>query len=279
MEQEKEVAAKPVQLMSGWDPMEYLDSRSPTGDCLRRVRKDLKSLFKDPLPGIYCVPDSVHATLIHAIIVGPFGTPYEGGFFYFIINCPDNYPHEPPKVKLMTTGGGRVRFNPNLYSNGKVCLSILGTWSGPGWSIVQSLASILLSIQSLMNENPFHNEPGHQTADFRTVSSYNDCVRHETIRVAVCEMVDSKTSMHQSLPVELQDIVKTLFPGFIESYNITCTSNLHKDGQLFADPFREMRGQFSYGLMLENLKELECSIADFTIVENEGDSDSLKSNI
>ena len=54
-------------------------------------------------------------------------------------------------MKLLTTGGGTVRFNPNLYANGKVCLSILGTWSGPGWSPVQSLASVLISIQSLMN--------------------------------------------------------------------------------------------------------------------------------
>lgn len=42
----------------------------------------------------------------------------------------ENYPNEPPKVNLMTTGGGKIRFNPNLYSNGYVCLSLLGTWSG-----------------------------------------------------------------------------------------------------------------------------------------------------
>lgn len=63
---------------------------------------------------------------IHALITGPFDTPYEGGFFYFLIRCPPDYPIRPPRVKLMTTGGGQVRFNPNLYRNGKVCLSILG---------------------------------------------------------------------------------------------------------------------------------------------------------
>lgn len=36
----------------------------------------------------------------------------------------------PPVVKLVTTGGGTVRFNPNLYNDGKVCLSLLGTWHG-----------------------------------------------------------------------------------------------------------------------------------------------------
>lgn len=58
-----------------------------------------------------------------------------GGFFYFTISCPSNYPNEPPKVKFHTTGGGTVRFNPNLYANGKVCLSILGTWSGNSYPL------------------------------------------------------------------------------------------------------------------------------------------------
>jgi len=34
------------------------------------------------------------------------------------------------QVNLQTTGQGAVRFNPNLYNCGKVCLSLLGTWRG-----------------------------------------------------------------------------------------------------------------------------------------------------
>lgn len=37
------------------------------------------------------------------------------------------------QVQFLTTGNGSVRFNPNLYNCGKVCLSLLGTWSGPSW--------------------------------------------------------------------------------------------------------------------------------------------------
>lgn len=33
-------------------------------------------------------------------------------------------------MNLITTGNGAVRFNPNLYACGKVCLSLLGTWRG-----------------------------------------------------------------------------------------------------------------------------------------------------
>jgi len=51
---------------------------------------------------------------------GPEDTPYSGGLFTFDIMCPADYPNAPPKVNLATTGGGSVRFNPNLYNCGKV---------------------------------------------------------------------------------------------------------------------------------------------------------------
>lgn len=63
---------------------------------------------------------------VHALVTGPFDTPYEGGFFHFMIRFPPDYPHKPPRVKLLTTGHNSVRFNPNFYHSGKVCLSILG---------------------------------------------------------------------------------------------------------------------------------------------------------
>ena len=34
-----------------------------------------------------------------------------------------------PLVHLATTAGGTVKFNPNLYADGKVCLSLLGTFT------------------------------------------------------------------------------------------------------------------------------------------------------
>ncbi len=42
------------------------------------------------------------------------------------------------------------RLNPNLYEDGKVCVSLLGTWSGKGtekWSQDSNLLQILISIQ------------------------------------------------------------------------------------------------------------------------------------
>jgi hypothetical protein len=50
-----------------------------------------------------------------------------------------------PQVQFLTTGGGTVRFNPNLYNCGKVCLSLLGTWAGPSW---QPGISTLLQVRA-----------------------------------------------------------------------------------------------------------------------------------
>jgi len=71
--------------------------------------------------------DEDRMDLMQAIITGPIDTPYSGGCFTFHIFFPDTYPNSPPLVNLETTGGGTIRFNPNLYNCGKVCLSLLGT--------------------------------------------------------------------------------------------------------------------------------------------------------
>lgn len=129
-----------------WDASENITNRSPTRGALKRIHAELKNLATSPLPGIFCVQDEVNVCIVHALIIGPLGkfyicpsyvcgigamigcvhtpytwyfdvdTPYEGGFFHFLFNFPDDYPFLPPKVKLLTTGGGTVRFNPNVSS-------------------------------------------------------------------------------------------------------------------------------------------------------------------
>jgi len=65
-----------------------------------------------------------------------------GGFFVFVVRFPPDYPLSSPRVRLLTTGGGKVRFNPNLYKSGKVCLSTLG-WAVACYS---KIISIKLSV-------------------------------------------------------------------------------------------------------------------------------------
>ena len=67
----------------------------------------------------------------------------------------------------MTTGSGQVRFNPNLYENGKVCLSLLGTWRGnstENWNPeVSTILQVMLSILAIIMSNEvYFNEPGFE---------------------------------------------------------------------------------------------------------------------
>ena len=84
------------------------------------------------------------------MIAGAEGTPYANGLFEYHVLLGSNYPTGPPKCNLHTTGHGDVRFNPNLYSNGKVCLSLLGTWRGnasENWDPkISNLLQLFLSI-------------------------------------------------------------------------------------------------------------------------------------
>ncbi|CAI8058283.1 Ubiquitin-conjugating enzyme E2 Z [Geodia barretti] len=227
--------------------------------CHILLNRDLDTIYKDPPHGICVIPDKDNITTVHAMITGPFETPYEGGLFHFFVRFPPNYPFSPPRVKFLTTGGGTVRFNPNLYQNGKVCLSILGTWSGPGWTATQSLLSVLVSIQSLLNDKPYHNEPGYNQAhNPGDVEKYNDIIVHETLRVAVC---DSLTGS-QAGPPELQDVKREVFLGFADYYITTAKEiGTRLEGQLMTDPFNCNKGTFRFAELVGRLQRLQQSLA------------------
>lgn len=229
-----------------------------------RVLRDIQQFFTDPIPDIMLSPDTNNLLISHAIVVGPDKTPYEGGFFYFYIQLPANYPFLPPMVKLMTTDQNTVRFNPNLYKDGKVCLSILNTWPGPQWTASLTLSSVLLSIQSIMNDEPFHNEPGAlcvRQSCHNPVKQYNEIILHETIRVAVIGMMkDSFDTKH--LPVVLKDYVTEYFKTKISYYDEVIEKNIHLDGQPMTDPFNEPRGLFQYKTLkveIDKLKQKYCT--------------------
>lgn len=225
-----------------------------------RIYKDITRFFTDPLPDIMLSPDPENLLISHAVIIGPEQTPYEGGFFYFYIKLPHDYPFSPPAVTLMTTNQNTVRFNPNLYKNGKVCLSILNTWLGPQWSSGTTLATVLLSIQSIMNEKPFYNEPGasaYRNPTIDAVKNYNDIVLHETIRVAVIGMLRDSFD-NKNMPSVLKEFITSYFKTKVSYYERVINSNINLDGKPMNDPFNEPRGRFEYNklkLEIEKLKQ------------------------
>ncbi|THD24310.1 Ubiquitin-conjugating enzyme E2 Z [Fasciola hepatica] len=258
------------QTNESWDPESKTSQGTMSETCLMRITKDLRSICTDPAPGICVIPDNDDLTRIYALITGPFDTPYEGGFFLFLVKFPPEYPLRPPRVKLMTTGNGTVRFNPNLYRNGKVCLSILGTWTGPEWTPAQSLWTVLVSIQSLMNDRPYHNEPGHETELIAGDSKrYNTIITHETIRCAVCDVLEG----HSWCPPDLLSVVQSSFEDYYDHYIDVCQRYLHLNGQRMNDPFGEQRGTFDFFALLERLKRIRTVLCS---TDCSGDQSPIK---
>ena len=80
-----------------------------------RLMKELRAL-RGSLPlvagsSVFLRHDKKRPYMLQALIAGPEDTPYDAGLFLFDVYCPPEYPTVPPKVNLMTTGGGSVRFS------------------------------------------------------------------------------------------------------------------------------------------------------------------------
>ncbi|KAM3301829.1 putative ubiquitin-conjugating enzyme E2 38 [Capsicum chacoense] len=132
----------------------------------KKVQDEWKILENDLPDTIYVRVCEARMDLLRAVIIGPQGTPYHDGLFVFDVLFPQNYPDVPPMVYYYSGG---LRLNPNLYDCGKVCLSLLNTWTGKGsekWlPKTSTMLQVLVSIQALiLNANPFFNEPGYETS-------------------------------------------------------------------------------------------------------------------
>jgi len=248
------MAAVPGSVAGGWDPLATGPISLPR-TAIRRLQKELQSLAKSPLPGVLAQCDEKDISLLHVLIVGAAETPYADGFFHFILRYPADYPTKPPRVRFMTTDDGTLRIHPNLYANGKVCLSILGTWSGPGWTPSLTTTSVLLSIQSqIMQTGALRCEPGFEKADSARVGHFDRWAEHESARVGVLRQLGE----HSTLPKALKEQAAAVFAATGESTARRCIELAREitDGTLFEDPGKWNKGRrFRFGDLGKQLLE------------------------
>ncbi|KAF7141142.1 hypothetical protein RHSIM_Rhsim06G0141900 [Rhododendron simsii] len=138
--------------------------QQPPKTWTKRIQDEWKILEKDLPDTIYVRVYETRVDLLRAVIVGPAGTPYHDGLFVFDVLFPPTYPDIPPMVYYYSGG---LRLNPNLYDCGKVCLSLLNTWSGDKNEMwmpkTSTMLQVLVSIQALiLVPRPFFNEPGYE---------------------------------------------------------------------------------------------------------------------
>ncbi|KAJ3279369.1 Baculoviral IAP repeat-containing protein 6 [Rhizoclosmatium sp. JEL0117] len=179
---------------------QYYTPTTGTGikSCLQPISKEISNLLQllpcNRKASIFARVEEGRIDGMKVVMTGPVGTPYAYGCFEFNVFFPPNYPHVPPTLKLITTGSGTVRFNPNLYETGYVCVSLLGTWPATKpeecWQPNKStLLQVLVSIQSLiMTEFPYFNEPGyevHRSPTYPASLVYNRNLHIQTVKFAI----------------------------------------------------------------------------------------------
>ena len=220
---------------------------------IMRVGKEL-CIFQKSLPlslssSVFLRTDDSKSHIMQFIITGPEDTPYSNGCFLFDLVIPSNYPNEAPKCLLVTTGGGSVRFNPNLYNCGKVCLSLLGTWSGTAgekWNKdTSTLLQLLVSIQSLiLVPNPYFNEPGYESemhSDYgkKQNKSYNENIRYQNMKWAILDQLKNPSKGFETVIKTHFSLKKDKILEECNKWLIECSDDNKEDYELTLNSIKE----------------------------------------
>ncbi|XP_078169326.1 phosphate 2 [Carex rostrata] len=177
---------------------------------LRTIQQEWTILENNLPESIYVRAYEERMDLLRACIIGAAGTPYHDSLFFFDIFFPVDYPHEPPLVHYHSGG---LRLNPNLYESGKVCLSLLNTWTGSGTEVWDPKSStvlqVLLSLQALvLNDKPYFNEAGYDKQIGRADGEKNSITYNENAFLLSCK---SMTYVIQKPPKHFEDFVREHF--------------------------------------------------------------------
>ncbi|KAJ9153347.1 hypothetical protein P3X46_026795 [Hevea brasiliensis] len=114
----------------------------------KRIQREMEELNNDPPPDCSAGPKGDNLYHWVSTIIGPPGTPYQGGIFFLDITFPSGYPFKPPKVVFKT----RI-YHCNVDSAGNLSLDILKD----GWSPALTINKVLLAIRSMFTHPDPYN--------------------------------------------------------------------------------------------------------------------------
>lgn len=181
----------------------------------RTVSKELKLLKSSLPPGVWVKGFEDRIDLYSVMFRGPEKTPYEDGLFLFDFQLSADYPAAPPLCHYISYCSDRL--NPNLYEDGKVCVSLLGTWSGRGtevWTSSSTLLQVIVSIQGLiLVSEPYFNEAGFEKQKGSQQGRENSRMYNEMV---VLKLVQAQTKLLLHPSPVFNDIIVSHFKKHAE---------------------------------------------------------------
>ncbi|KAG5320755.1 UBE2O enzyme, partial [Acromyrmex heyeri] len=181
----------------------------------RTVSKELKLLKSSLPPGVWVKGFEDRIDLYSVMFRGPEKTPYEDGLFLFDFQLSADYPAAPPLCHYISYCSDRL--NPNLYEDGKVCVSLLGTWSGRGtevWTSSSTLLQVIVSIQGLiLVSEPYFNEAGFEKQKGSQQGRENSRMYNEMVAL---KLVQAQTKLLLHPPPVFKDIIIAHFKKHAE---------------------------------------------------------------
>jgi len=124
----------------------------------KRLGKELGKIKNSLPPGITLVEAENLEEWMLDIEVLDQNPLYLNQVFRLKFKFSDKYPIEPPEVTFLKQDSPSrpVPIHPHIYTNGIICLDLLGD---QGWSPVQNVESVCMSIQSMLTGNTKNERP------------------------------------------------------------------------------------------------------------------------
>jgi len=175
---------------------------------------------------------------------------------------------QPPTAVYYTQGslnGTNIRFNPNLYCNGKVCLSLLNTWAGPGWVPTNTMSNVLVALVALvLIENPLTNEPGFENSPRKDLDKYSEIIAYANIQISVLNMIENPPQNFEFFKSKMIEI----FMKNTEYYrNFILKKNDELKDIILESPYN-MSFKFTYDELLEKIDVMEGKILNNIVSES-----------
>ncbi|KAI4092062.1 MAG: hypothetical protein LQ344_003717 [Seirophora lacunosa] len=214
--QEAGLQPAPFDVLEGPCPGHTFGAKSEgsSGKWLKAVARE-HQILRSALPdGVYVRTWETSMEFVRVLIVGPSGTPFALAPFLFDIYLSPQFPYQAPSAFFHSWTNGIGRVNPNLYEDGKVCLSLLGTWfsekDDEEWvPFTSSILQIIVSLLGLvLVKEPFYNEAGYEALQGTAKTKHTSALYSEKAFVLSRGFVARAL---EDLPAGVADVIQWLY--------------------------------------------------------------------